>query len=186
MSLGRLLTTGKSLVNFKDSAGHYQMRSKNLLPKFGSAKNPFSPENSNASRCECVSAPKEPPVQSEPDPAAIKATALKDSAPVISAPRNGAVAKQRKTRIAVKWRDWLGKLNPTALWPKRSTTVKPPVSRFSKTPVQCELSLDKVRVVRNDLNDSDVDVVVTTKVTAKKADSDRVETAETTAELLKT
>lgn len=41
MSLARLLATGKSLVGTKSQAGRYQLSRQRLLPKFGSAKNPF-------------------------------------------------------------------------------------------------------------------------------------------------
>jgi hypothetical protein len=36
---------------------------------------------------------------------------------------------------------------------------KPAIPRFSKTPVQGELSLDRIKVVRNDLSDADLQVV---------------------------
>jgi len=36
---------------------------------------------------------------------------------------------------------------------------KPAISRFSKPPVQGELSLDRVKVVRNDLSDADLEVI---------------------------
>ena len=42
MSLGKLLTSGKSLVGLQNAEGRYEMRAQNLLPKFGSEKNPFS------------------------------------------------------------------------------------------------------------------------------------------------
>ena len=41
MSLLRLLTSGKCLVALRDTASSYRMRQSHLLPKFGSAKNPF-------------------------------------------------------------------------------------------------------------------------------------------------
>ncbi|HOB33716.1 MAG TPA: hypothetical protein PKH32_12635, partial [Verrucomicrobiota bacterium] len=42
MSLGRLLTSGKSLIGLHGPRGRYEMRRKNLLPKFGSPSNPFN------------------------------------------------------------------------------------------------------------------------------------------------
>src|SRR4051812_39201253 len=41
MSLGKLLTTGKSLVGLSQSGSRYQLQ-KGALPKFESAKNPFA------------------------------------------------------------------------------------------------------------------------------------------------
>ena len=43
MSLGKLLTTGKSLVGLHNSNSRYHLR-KGALPKFESAKNPFAPK----------------------------------------------------------------------------------------------------------------------------------------------
>mgnify|MGYP001768041345 CR=1 FL=1 len=40
--LVRLLTTGRSLVDLKNTASRYRMRQKNPLPNFGSEKNPFA------------------------------------------------------------------------------------------------------------------------------------------------
>src|SRR5262249_235881 len=42
MSLVRLLTAGKSLIGIQEETSRYRMRAKNLLPKFGSDKNPFA------------------------------------------------------------------------------------------------------------------------------------------------
>ena len=42
MSLMRLLTSGKSLVGLETVESRYRMRSRHLLPKFGSTKNPFA------------------------------------------------------------------------------------------------------------------------------------------------
>jgi hypothetical protein len=61
----------------------------------------------------------------------------------------------------------------TSIWPwklpsrrnNRSSDVRPPFqpnagsARAARTPVQGELSLEKVKVIRNDLRESDVDVV---------------------------
>ena len=41
MSLGRLLTSGKSLIGLRNTESRYHMRSRNLLPKFGTPANPF-------------------------------------------------------------------------------------------------------------------------------------------------
>ena len=41
----------------------------------------------------------------------------------------------------------------------RGQPAKPIIPRFTKQPVQSELSLDKIKVVRNDLSDADLEVV---------------------------
>jgi hypothetical protein len=41
----------------------------------------------------------------------------------------------------------------------RVKEAKPAIPRFPKPPVQGELSLDKIRVMRNDLSDADLEVI---------------------------
>jgi hypothetical protein len=48
---------------------------------------------------------------------------------------------------------------------------KPAIPRFPKPPVQGELSLDKIKVVRNDLSDADLEVIAA-KVPAAPASSE--------------
>ena len=58
---------------------------------------------------------------------------------------------------------WVGenarKLNPLEWLPKRQETARPTIKLMARVPVQGELSLDNVKVVRNDLSDTDVEVV---------------------------
>jgi hypothetical protein len=58
--------------------------------------------------------------------------------------------------------DWLsrivGKVTPL-LARSRTRPAKITLQRLAKSPVQGELSLDKVKVVRNDLSDADVEIV---------------------------
>jgi hypothetical protein len=42
---------------------------------------------------------------------------------------------------------------------RRSKPAKSAIPRFDKSPVQTELSLDQIRVLRNDLRDADLEVV---------------------------
>ena len=50
MSLGKLLATGRSLVGGAPDEGRYNISSRNRLPKFGSAKNPFAPSATSEAR----------------------------------------------------------------------------------------------------------------------------------------
>lgn len=50
MSLGKLLATGRSLVGGAPDEGRYNISSRNRLPKFGSAKNPFAPSATSVAR----------------------------------------------------------------------------------------------------------------------------------------
>ena len=64
---------------------------------------------------------------------------------------------------------WLGRINLFEWWSARKRAKsKPAIPAFNKGPVQGELSLDNIKVVRNDLNDADIEVVSTT-VKAKTA-----------------
>lgn len=173
MSLMRLLTTGKSWVG-GDEASRYRLR-RNLLPKFGSGQNPFSsPRTKTASapvpESEAGHEPEreaEPVLQSGPGESP---SAREIPKPVTSA-RGAGVAIVRKplkreSRVRLLWGQaslWLGgcigKINPVSWWSQRRRKVKPAIPRFNKTPVQGELSLEQVKVVRNDLSDADLEVV---------------------------
>ena len=184
MSLGKLLATGRSLVSGPD-AGRYQVDSRNRLPKFGSAKNPFasttlatptSAESRPAEACEpelkleSATPPPAPPVEA----AAGAATVLRKTQRIpelaglsqrsFAAP--GARAKSalrslgaRVWAVAVKilsrGRGWLGRLR----MPRPATASKSVFPRLGKPAVQTELSLDNVKVMRNNLEESDLEIV---------------------------
>jgi hypothetical protein len=84
---------------------------------------------------------------------------------------------------------WLQKLNPLDWW-NRPSNAKPAIPRFNKAPVQGELSLDNIKVVRNDLSDTDVEVVPARVIARPKADAKAKPEPETnvheTGELIKT
>jgi hypothetical protein len=65
------------------------------------------------------------------------------------------VAKRKRLPVA----EWVKKLNPLAYIPKRKTGAKSARPKAGRTPVQGELSLEKVRVVRNDLNETDLEII---------------------------
>ena len=154
MSLLKLLTTGKSLDGAKDSGSRYRMTSRRLLPKFGSAKNPFQADAAPAAQIPAAEAPEQP----------VAAVAQEISRPVAepakSAPsllRLGtSKARDLASALQNRWSSQLGSL--------LSSPVRKPKAVFSAPakstlPVQGELSLDRVKVVRNDLRDADLEVV---------------------------
>ena len=163
MSLGRLLTSGKSLVGLTDSASLYRMREKNPLPKFGSPKNPFIRRQDAAQ-----TGPPGAPVAARPGPiqmtpAEVAAARLKETmrlpaiaskGPAKTVPQTASAPSvvQRLARVA-------GKLNPFARRSGRSPFRKAVLSGPSRSSVQGELSLDNIRVARNDLNEADVEIV---------------------------
>src|SRR5207249_4653040 len=75
MSLMRLLTTGKTLVDLKNSTGRYHMPGKYLLPKFGAAKNPFAtPAKNQPAQVAAETAPRAEARDSKSEPAQMKET----------------------------------------------------------------------------------------------------------------
>ncbi len=173
MSLMQLLTNGKTLVDLKNSTSRYHMPGKNYLPKFGSSKNPFTPP-----------AKKEPaPAVTEPlsrplvRAARIPAANLKETQrlPELSAKmketrrlpfvaaRHSAAPENAKPKRWEIFLDWAGvmleKLSPARWSGGQKSAAKPAIPRFDKPVVQGELSLQNIKVVRNDLNDADVEVV---------------------------
>jgi len=176
------------------------MRTENLLPKFGSEKNPFGtspvpevakpqPAKAPATAAE---APKPEPANSEPmklvthslfEPrpasapplvapvAVVEAVTVSQPEPVNLAPSEPVsvtpvrvepqvkrpVAMPAKKRVSLA--AWVRKLNPLAYLPARISGGKPAKSRVTRAPVQTELSLERVKVMRNDLSDADLEVV---------------------------
>jgi hypothetical protein len=140
MSLLRLLTTGKSLVSAQDTESRYRLSTQRLLPQFGPAKNPFS------SKAETDRAP---------------AAAIPQGAEAgMTTPKTGtqSLARTLWFRTVARWSGWMPKLS--GLFARRRVVAgKPAIPQFSKPPVQGELSLDRVKVVRNDLSEADLEVV---------------------------
>ena len=133
MSLGRLLSAGKALTSLRDIPTAYQVRRKAMLPKFGLGGDPF---------------------------ASAKAPTL----PTLEAKPEGKPEARPATQVSARSSFWPCK------WPgteKPTTTAGGPrLTRAARkangsvpVPVQAELSLDNVKVVRNDLRDADVDLV---------------------------
>jgi len=174
MSLGKLLTTGKSLVGLHNANGRYHMR-KGALPKFESSKNPF------ASKPRADVSEREPQLP-KMTPAEIAAANLKKTQVLPTLGEIKVVAKQElqpekpipavkqaepakpagSVKVAAAVDGWLKKINPMVwLGSRKSAEVKPAIQRFNKgpAPIQGELSLDNIKVMRNDLSETDVEVV---------------------------
>jgi hypothetical protein len=150
MSLGRLLAAGKSLVGTHDGAGRYRVNKHVALPKFISPRNPFA-------RPEPDAAPENaaPPV---PAVAPEAAAAPPENKPVLRVGRS--ISPMSAARRAARWLDeWRRKANPWVRFAGRPGPVKSRVAASPRLPVQSELSLDNVRVVRNDLSDADFEIV---------------------------
>jgi hypothetical protein len=143
MSLLRLLTAGKSLVGIKESAGRYRLTTPGLLPRFGAKKDPFR----------ATTMPEQ--VQRAPGGPVEQAASLGTKTGEASAGRDSSEA-------VAEHGGWAGKCfsKVGAMLSRRGKSgERPAIPRFNKPLVQGELSLDSVRVVRNDLRDSDLEIV---------------------------
>jgi hypothetical protein len=168
MSLIRLLTTGRSLVNIRDGDSRYQVTSQRLLPHFGARENPFrsSGKAEPTPTARCSPQAHTPKVA----PPAMRATPALGGEPKAApkhrlADRTASVSSKLRSLIAVL-RRWTAtildgcKAKLARLFARRrSKAAKSAIPRFDKPPVQTELSLDKIKVLRNDLSDADLEVV---------------------------
>jgi len=156
MSLVRLLTSGKSLIGFQDSPNGYRVTQQRLLPQFGPARNQFSSKaESNGGQAQGLS------LQANGGEGASKAgRGVSSSGGMAAAGSVGGQgfpgvwwhrAAALFNLVRAKLGGWFGAA--------RGKVVKPAIPQFPKPPVQGELSLDRVRVVRNDLRDADLEVV---------------------------
>ena len=135
MSLGKLLGAGKSFVSGGKAAA-YRADKRVYLPKFGSPKNPFIASG----KMESVE-PQKNTAKSVVAPAPKVIATKTQKMPTVSA---------TPTRVTT----WTEKFNPLSIL--RGSMVE---AKSSTRPVQVELSLEKVKVVHNDLSDVDVEIV---------------------------
>jgi hypothetical protein len=161
MSLVRLLTAGKSLIGGMENATRYRLGTPGLLPKFGSGKNPFLARGTE-SRAKTIQPP-EPsaaPLTSSSFPTdeeKIKSSLSSAAAPLTPLPPlDGGRERGRGASWWELGRGWAEAIKSRS--PRRSKAAK-----FAELaqgrPVQAELSLDRVKVLRNDLSDTDFEVV---------------------------
>ena len=155
MSLLRLLTTGKSLVGLKDTASRYNVARSGKLPHFSAKQNPFrastrpefnpSAQQKAQAAANSVERTAEDPLT--PAPMVVPVVEPPLPKPVSATPSNKTDRAKSLPRWAalLPWR-----------WPKAG---KPGLAKCTKPMVQGELSLDSVRVVRNDLSDTDLEIV---------------------------
>jgi hypothetical protein len=159
----RLLTSGKSLVGLRDGVNRYRLSNRNRLPRFGSTHNPFQPPAEVSSVAEAVTIARAAQVDGKPageerrSQSRLPATPKPAVSPASVASGSGASAPNaliaRSSPPAGRSR-WLGSWFSPA---RRRATL--PAATANKTPLQGELLLDRVQVVRNDLSDADLEVV---------------------------
>ena len=170
MKLGTLLAAGKSLALRRRGETPYRANKQFYLPKFGSPKNPFVSANQPGEAISSDTAAAAP-VKTPLTVVAAKTQKLPTFAPAPRAANRKPDTVQkpenpdRKPRRAT---NWIGRLNPFV-----SASTFTAGGRSAKTPVQAELSLDAVKVLRNDLSDVDIEVVP-----LKSRPADRAQTPE--------
>jgi hypothetical protein len=180
MSLLRLLTAGRSLVGLKKSERRFHVTRQRLLPKFVSGRNPFGksaqePQQTAKTqrREEVADRSQRQPIQ-EPVSAALEPQAAAKNNNIVSIPaspeRTGLSApsgnpttspQQRGSSVnalAGRLGRLAGRMRKLLIW-RGTQSARLPIPRFNKQLVQGELSLDRVRVVRNDLSDTDLEIV---------------------------
>ena len=174
MSLARLLSAGKSLMGGVDNTIRYRMGNPGMLPKFGSSRNPFMP---NAKQLPPLRFTQPPKTGAEPNPvlspptadalqqgegsshpeSAARAPTSFSSCPPEKKQTPHLKAQNSLSAILSIWKSWLGMVKRRSPWAQNHARTSLPA--LTKPLVQPELSLDKVRVVRNDLSDTDLEVV---------------------------
>ena len=160
MSLLKLLATGKSLVGLKQATGRYRVTRERLLPQFGSKNNPFQQRDdeaqTSAGPLQNVALP-EPSTSesSQPEPT----VAPCDSGPAKGSPERLPVLAEPVRHKVAGWANKCVAKLATGIRVRPSKPAKSAFPAFTKALVQGELSLERVKVVRNDLSDSDLDIV---------------------------
>lgn len=140
MNLGKLLGAGKSFISGGKPAA-YRTDKRFYLPQFVSPKNPFATAAAVPAQGELP-----PPAEKKPGEPLKKTTAL----PGLKTRKLPVAAQSKPARPP----GWTSRLNPVALF-----RTAPAVADKTVATVQTELSLEKVKVVHNDLTDADVEIV---------------------------
>src|SRR5262245_1944835 len=179
MSLIRLLRAGKSWVDGKDNAVRYQLSDGRAMPKFGSDKNPFRsttkattdpagtqrgahgvralPESGMPTAQDAEVGARTAPVRRNPESKLTPALLPERSRHSVAA-RAGPVRAPKGSGARGILRGALSKVGWLIFGP-RPTRSAPPMAGFDKAPAQGELSLEKIKVVRNDLSDADLEII---------------------------
>ena len=179
MSLLRLLTAGKSLVGLSESGGRYQLPGARALPKFGSKKNPFRatviPEKAETAAEFETPPPETSPVQGTPadDPVraptgpGVERDGARNDLTHRGTSNSNSGTHQPGSPAGHSSRRASG-VKAFLLW-RRAKKARPFSGRTEGPMVQGELSLDRIQVVRNDLSESDLEVVRANPAASKSA-----------------
>src|SRR4051812_46996337 len=192
MSLVRLLTAGKSLVGIQDLKSRYRSVDPRALPKFGSEKKIYSEVaresresgergakssgevskgNMNAAADRNVRAPgAERSVGAAVGEKSITAPISDRDVGVTGGAEKAPLKAARQDRSS----GWVSELGSklSSLVSQKPKPTRGAIPRFNGVPVQGELSLDNIKVVRNDLSDADLEVVARKAVKAEPEEAE--------------
>jgi hypothetical protein len=194
-----LLTNGRTIRGLKEHPGRYKLLCNSVLPNFSGPKRPIPTtphaEPKNAQQA-LIEQPKPTP---EPRKEEVRPTVAKASAFV----ETSAFAKAAAARMAEKRKkEEPGPTTPFSVVPAKDQPSKPGLwshlgaipagwaqkwipwrkaPAFPSATVQTELVLEKVKVMRNDLSEDDLEVVMMEKKAEKPAQSEKVEREKLTA-----
>jgi hypothetical protein len=185
----RLLATTKSLVGLNESEPHYRVTRERLVPQFGPSRNPFRatdtsapgrPESSNP--IEHSSALSPAPGQLNQSPVRTQVSTEGIVAPKLATGLSVPTSKKGVRSWATAfWAGWTQKLGVTFSRPARKPS-RVALPSTPKLPVQGELSLDRIKVVRNDLSDADLEIVPLKSATARPGATPVLPIAQRTAQ----
>ena len=166
MSLLRLLTTGKSLVGIRDSETRYRLTRQRFVPRFGPAENPFCATAKTGS-----AQPDKGTAAGEPSPLR-REKPTNASCGLVPAVLVGSQRRQfagmLRSRATALRQAWAGRL-AALFFRSRGKAAAVGVLRTTRLPVQGELLLDRIKVVRNDLSDADLEVIPASRASGRVA-----------------
>jgi hypothetical protein len=169
----RLLTKGRTIRGFRECAGAYKLLEKSGLPNFSGPKHP-APKTPHREHANAQPTLVEQPQPKLETPARVSVAPVPAPVPTPAPVKNQPSKPGLWSRLAAMPAGWTRQWIP---WRK----ARP----FPSPTVQTELALDKVRVMRNDLSEDDLEVVIIDKKAGKKtekpAHSEEVEREKLTA-----
>jgi len=141
----------------ENGPGRYRVNKHFALPKFISPRNPFA--RVAESVAEAASAPKQSPPSQTGKRAGFRSRLVSPCMRILEVSKSAVL----------KLRSWTLGLNPfsrASKWPSLCDPHHCRRAELPKKPTQAELSLDTVRVVRNDLSDADFEIAPTKSLNA--------------------
>lgn len=167
----QLLTVSKSLMGIKDATGRYRMAEGNLLPKFNSTARvvPLAP----MAKAEAIRPAMELRIEDQSTAKPAAKSKKSSTTPVLTQAmriifKSGLLALEVCSKACSSVTSALEKIKPLSYWNDRQARAKTQTIKSIKPALQGELSLDRVKVIRNDLSDTDLEIVSVTNLEQSK------------------